>query len=114
METLKARKSWTDVLQTLRYQGCQTLRDQGPDLNSTYLQIQHDRKYYKENCDQRNSVIPMKTQAINNLTTINPKKGNTHTTITTTKTKKSGIINHWAIASLNINRLNSSIKRHRL
>ena len=42
-------------------------------------------------------------------------KGKTHTiTSPTTKTKVTGAGNHWSLISLNINGLNSPIKRHRL
>ena len=67
-----------------------------------------------------------KTQTINNLTPAKPKKEkhtNTHTyahmrahthihTITTNKTIR--FDNHWSLIPLNINALNSPIKRHRL
>ena len=57
-----------------------------------------------------------KTQTIDDFTAANPKEGiNTHTiTSPTMKTKITGASNHWSLISLNINGLNSPIKRHRL
>ena len=57
-----------------------------------------------------------KTQTVDgDLTEANSKKRKTHKiTSPTMKTKKTGSSNHWSLISLNINRLNSPIKRRRL
>ena len=56
-----------------------------------------------------------KTQTIDDLTAENPKEGkNIHNSIRKMKPKIKQDSNHWSLISLNINGLNSSIKRHRL
>ena len=73
METLKAIRSWTDILQILRDHGCQTrllypakfsitvdrenkIFHDRPDLNNTYPQIEPYRKYpWKLSCTHENS-----------------------------------------------------------
>ena len=123
MENMKDRRSWTDVLQTLRDQGLkpkyhtqQSYQSPSiektrysmpkPDLINTYLQIQSYRKYQKENSNPRKLTATMKTQAIDNLTPENPKEGkHTNTVVEITE-----INNHWSLISLSINGLNLSIK----
>ena len=74
-----------------------------------------DRISYIENSSPRKLTTSTKTQTIDYLTVANPKEGKTHTIIPPTmKTKITGTSNHWSLISLNINGLNSSIKRHRL
>ena len=56
-----------------------------------------------------------KTRTIDDLIAGNPKKGKTHKiTSPIMKTKIIRANNHWSLISLNINGLNSPIKRHRL
>ena len=60
-------------------------------------------------------ATPTKTQTIDDLITANPEEGKTHRlTSPTMKTKLTGDSNHWSLISLNVNGLNSPIKRHRL
>jgi hypothetical protein len=86
-----------------------------PNLHSILSQIQP----YKGNSNTRKETTPWKKQE-SNLST-NPKE-DSHTnvilpltaTTTTTKKKKTGSNNHYFLISLNINKLNPPIKRHRL
>jgi hypothetical protein len=86
-ETLKARRSWTDVLQTLRdqetmdgrvYYSQQTTQSPSmkklrysmskPNLNNIFLLMQPHRGHQNENSNTRRVTTPKKTQEINHLT----------------------------------------------
>jgi hypothetical protein len=58
-------------------------------------------------------TTPNKKQGINLFTT-NPKEDSHTNIIPPLTTKITGSNNHWSLISLNINGLNSPIKRHRL
>ena len=71
----------------------------------------------KENSKPRRLAILTKTQAVDNPTPHNPKtqRRKTHTQChPITKQKIAGTNNQWSLISLNINSLNSTIKRHML
>ena len=65
----------------------------------------------QENSNQRKMATPTKTQTIDDLIT---EKKMHKLTSPTMKTKLTGESNHWSLISLNVNRLNSPIKRYRL
>ena len=81
------------------------------DLNNMKPQTQPYRKYQKENHKPRKPTTPIITQASDNPPPAQLKEGK-HTNTTTKKITR--VDNHWSLISLNINRLNSPIKRHRL
>ena len=54
------------------------------------------------------------TQEISNSILAKTREARMHTHTTTTNIKITGINNHWSLISLNINDLNSPIKRQRL
>ena len=83
-----------------------------------YLQIQPYRKFWKEN-NPRKLTMLTKTYAIDDPShfTRTQEKGRTNVfTIPPppTNLKQTSINNQWSLLSLNINDLNSPIKRHRL
>ena len=66
-----------------------------------------------KNSNTRRETIPYKEQE-NNLLSINPKEDSHTNVIPPLKTKITGNKNHYSLISLNINGLNSPIKKHRL
>ena len=84
-----------------------------PNSNSIYLATQPYRGSWKENSNTRKVPAPKKGQDIKHLTT--KPKGENHKHIKPpTKTNISGTNSHLSLISLNINGLNSPIKRHKL
>jgi hypothetical protein len=84
-----------------------------PNPNSIYLPSQPYRGYWKESSNTRKIPAPKKGQDIKQLTT--KSKAESYKRIKpSTKTNISGTNNHLSLISLNINGLNSPIKRHKL
>ena len=93
LETMKARRQWSSVMQTLKDHRCQhtllypaklsiTVEEKKtrysmtkPDLTNTQSQTQSYTKYQKENFNSRKLATSTKTQTIEGLTAANPKEG---------------------------------------
>ena len=76
--------------------------------------VSHPEKN-KINSNPGKITTSKKTQEISNSIPAKIWEAHTQTnTYTHTNNKITGINNHWSLISLNINGLNSSIKRHRL
>ena len=91
-EILKGRRSQIDMLQALRDHGYKPrllysaklsitidaenkIFKHNPDLKNTYIQIQPQKMYQKENFNSRKLIVPAKTQATDNLIPATPKEG---------------------------------------
>ena len=75
--------------------------------------MQHNRGSWKDNCNTRKVPASKKGQDINHLTTKSKAESNKHIN-PPIKTNMSGTNRHHSLISLNINGLNSPIKRHKL
>ena len=84
-----------------------------PNLNSIYLPTQPYRGSWKENSNTRKIRTPKKKENINHLTTKSKTESHKHIK-PPTKMNISGAKSHLSLISLNINGLNSPIKRHKL
>ena len=82
-----------------------------PNTNSVYLPIQSYREFLKENSNTRKVPTPKERQDINHLTTKPKGKDQMHI-MPPTKTNITGTNNHLSLIFLNINELNSPIKRY--
>ena len=103
-EMLKARRSWPDVIKTLRPQMPAQVTIQqnsqspqmeksrysmtNPKLNNIFLLIQPYRGQQKQNTNRRRVTTPQQIQEIHHLTT-NPKEENYTHIITTSNNKNS-------------------------
>jgi hypothetical protein len=128
-ETMKARRAWSEVMQTLREHKCQT-RLLYPAKLSINIYGETKIFQYKTKFKQYLSINPAlqrilkgkiqhkedactKGQDIKHLTT--KSKTESHKPIKSpTKTNMSGINSYLFLISLNINGLNSPIKRQKL
>ena len=132
MDTTKPRKSWADVLQTLSDHRCKPRLLYQAKLSITIdgqNRIFHDRTRFSEYLATNpalHKVLEWKLQP-KDVSSIHKNTDNRWSqskfqrrkkpqTITspTMKTIITGTSNHWSLISLNINGLNSPIKRHRL
>ena len=84
-----------------------------PNSNNALLLTQFYSGYQKENFNPVRLSIYKKIQEINNFIPLKPVKEK-HTHTTNTNIKITGSNNHWTLVSLNINVVNSTVKRHRL
>lgn len=130
-ETLKVRRAWLKVKQTLREHKCQTrllypakhsisidgetkiCQDKTKFKHYLYLQIQPYKGSQKENSNTRNVHTAMKRHDIS-ISQQTQKKRTTSTKRHQKKTGITGTNSHLTLKSLNINGLNSSIKIHKL
>ena len=116
---MKARRSWIDVLQTLRDHGCKPRLLYPAKLSFTIdgeNKIFHDKNRFKQYISTNPALQkvlegkpqPKEANNTHNSTDIwQPSTKHYHQKITR-------VNNHWALIPLNINGLNSPIKRHRL
>ena len=126
-ETMKTRRSWTDVIQTLREHKCQlrllypaklsiTIDGENsiPWQNQIHTLSFHEsspsndnniKKQYKDG----NHALEKESNPSTNL-----KEDSHKNRMPTLTTKVKGSNNYFSLISLNINGLNSPIKRHRL
>jgi hypothetical protein len=129
--TMKARRSWADVIQTLREHKCQPRLLYPAKLSITIdgeTKVFHEKKIYTvsfykssptkdnewmENTNRKTETTLKKKQDIN-LLTRNPKDESHKNIIQPLTTKRTGSNNPWSLISLNISGLNSPIKRHKL
>jgi hypothetical protein len=129
-ETMKARRSWTDVIQNLREHKCQPrlLYPAKLSINTDEEnKIFHDKAKFTQ-CLSINPALQgiidgkhqhkegnytLEKKQVSNLST-NPKDDSHTDIIPPLTTKMTGSNNHFSLISLNINGLNSPIKRHRL
>ena len=85
------------------------------DLNNTYPQIHHYRRFWKENSNPTIITTLTKTQAIDNImlpnTNTTRRAKSTHN-VTTNNKSETNKHNQWTIVSLNANGLNQPIKRY--
>jgi hypothetical protein len=84
-----------------------------PNSNSIYLQNRPYRGSWNENSNTRKVPASKKRQDIKHLTTKSKAESHKHIK-QPSKTNISGTNSHLSLISLNINGLNSSIKRHKL
>ena len=128
-ETMKARRAWTDVIQTLREHKCQPRLLYPAKLSITIdgeNKIFHDKTKFThylytnpalqriitEKKNTRTETTPQKKQESNPST--NLKEDSHKNRMPTLTTKIIGSNNYFSLISFNINGLNSPIKRHRL
>ena len=84
-----------------------------PNLNSIYLPTQPYRGSWKENSNTRKITTTKKGQDIKHLTTKSKAENHKHIK-PHPKSNKTGTNIHLSLISLNINGLNSPVKRHKL
>jgi hypothetical protein len=126
---MKARRSWRDVIQTLREQKCQPRLLYPAKLSITIdgeTKVFHDKTKFTK-CLSRNPALQriitekkkykdenytQKKQESNPST--NLKEDSHKNRMPTLTTKILGSNNYFSLMSININGLNSPIKRHRL
>jgi hypothetical protein len=125
---MKDRRSWRDVIKNLRQHKCQPRQQYQAKLSitidgetnvfsdktqflhlSTYPALQ---RIIKGNTSTRIEITPCKKQESNPST--NLKEDSQKNRIITLTTKITGSNNYFSLISLNINGINSPIKRHRL
>jgi hypothetical protein len=82
-----------------------------PNSNGTYLPTQPYRGFCEENSNTKKILAPKKGQDIKHLTTKSKAESHKHIK-TPTKTNMSGTNSHLSLTSLNVNVLNSPVKRH--
>ena len=127
---MKARKAWTDVIQTLREHKCQprllhpaklsitidgeTKEFQDKTKFTHYLSTNTalQRIITEKKNNTRTEIKPQKKQECNPST--NQKEDSHKNRMPTLTTKIKGSNNYFFLISLNINGINSPIKRHRL
>jgi hypothetical protein len=139
-ETMKARRAWSEVMQALREHKCQprllypaklsmnidqenkifqnkTKFKQYLSTNPALQRILEGKLQHKEDTctkkQKQNKTKQKKGQDIKHLTTKSKAESHKHIK-PPTKTNISGNNNHLFLISLNINRFNSPIKRHKL
>jgi hypothetical protein len=128
-ETMKARRAWTDDIQTLREYKFQPSLLYPAKLSITIdgeTKVFHNKTkfmYYlstnpaiqriitEKNTNTRTGTTPLKKQEDN--TSTHQKEDSHKNRMPTLRTKITGSNNYISLISLNINGLNSSIKRHR-
>ena len=126
---MKARRSWSHVIQTLREHKCQPrLIYQAKSSNTIGGETKefHDKTkftHYLSTNPAHQRIITEKTNTRMETTSQKKQEGNPSTNLKqdshknrmpTLKTKIIGSNNYFCLISLNINGLNSPIKRHRL
>ena len=124
-ETMKARRAWSEVMQTLREHKCQprllypaklSINIDGETKifqDKTKFKQYLSRGSQKENSNTRKVPAPKKGQDIKHLTTKSKAESHKHIK-PPTKTNMLGTKSHLSLISFNINRLNSPIKRCKL